>query len=37
MHQRGMTEHYTNQKMAEFSVEKVTEFSVAKMADKITK
>jgi hypothetical protein len=32
-----MAEHYTNQKMAEFSVENVAEFSVAKMADKITK
>jgi hypothetical protein len=32
-----MVEHYTNQKMAEFSVEKVSEFSVEKMADKITK
>jgi hypothetical protein len=37
MHQRGMVEHYTNRKMAVFSVEKVIEFSVAKMADKITK
>jgi hypothetical protein len=37
MHQRGMGEQYTNQKMAEFSVEKVAEFSVAKMAHKITK
>jgi hypothetical protein len=33
----GMAKHYTNQKMAEFSVEKAVEFSVAKMADKITK
>jgi hypothetical protein len=32
-----MTEHYTNQKMAEFSVEKVAEFSVEKMTDKFTK
>jgi hypothetical protein len=32
-----MTEHYTNKKIAEFSVEKVTEFSVIKMTDKITK
>jgi hypothetical protein len=32
-----MAKHYTNQKMAEFSVKKVAEFSVAKMADKITK
>jgi hypothetical protein len=32
-----MVEHYTNQKMAEFSVEKVSEFSVEKMADKTTK
>jgi hypothetical protein len=28
-----MTEHYINQKMAKFSVEKVTEFSEAKMAE----
>jgi hypothetical protein len=32
-----MTEHYINQKMAKFSVEKVTEFSEAKMADMIIK